>query len=135
MQETEAESYEARLKSKESEAVKAAEEGFKIRLKEELETNLAAKVKEFEEQVRLVRDLGVQLTAIKHERDEALELKEHVADKDLLLAANDVEIKRLREEVSSAEVKAEKAIAGLHAMERSNVCMCEFSRCRSLLIF
>ena len=135
MQETEAESYEALLKSKESEAVKAAEEGFKIRLKEELETNLAAKVKEFEEQVRLVRDLGVQLTAIKHERDEALELKEHVADKDLQLAAKDVEIKRLREEVSSAEVKAEKAIAGLHAMERSNVCMCEFSRCRSLLIF
>jgi hypothetical protein len=57
LQEAEAESYEARLKSKESEAVKAAEEGFKIR---------------FGEQVRLVRDLGDQLTAMEHKRDEAL---------------------------------------------------------------
>lgn len=71
MQETEAESFEVRLKIKESEALKAAEEGIEIRLEEQA-TNLAIKEKELGEQVRLVRDLGDQLTAMEHKRDEAL---------------------------------------------------------------
>jgi hypothetical protein len=68
LQESEAKSYEARLKSKESEVVKAAEEGFKIRFEEQT-TNLAVKEKELGEHVRLVRDLDVQLTAMIRERD------------------------------------------------------------------
>ena len=128
MQETEAESYEALLKSKESEAVKAAEEGFKIRLKEELATNLAAKEKEFEEQVRLVSDLGLQLAAMKRERDEALELKES------MIKGFDDKLKSVREELTTSKREvseqrqiAKEAVEKLAEMEKAKVFVYYFS--------
>ncbi len=65
---------------------------------EEQATNLAIKEKELGEQVRLVRDLGDQLTAMEHKRDEALAAAK---------AEYNTEIQRMR--LLTSKAVAEKA--------------------------